>query len=104
MPSAAYQLFRQAIANRKQVECLYQDHVRKLCPHCIGYKGGREKVLSFQFGGGSSKGLPPGGQWRCMFLDEVTDVTVHDGAWHTGTGHSRPQTCVDDVDIEIPIS
>lgn len=102
MPSAVYALLRQAIIERKHVVCLYQEHVREVCPHCIGMKGGREKVLSFQFAGGSSSGLPPGGQWRCMFIDEISNASARDGDWHTSTGHSRPQTCVDQVDVEVP--
>ncbi|MBT3071675.1 hypothetical protein KKP04_12460 [Rhodomicrobium sp. Az07] len=101
MPSSTYAVFRDAVLKRKQVVCMYQGYERQLCPHVLGYKDGREKVLSFQFGGGSSKGLPHGGQWRCMFLEEITDARAQDGDWYTGTGHSRIQTCVDDVDVEV---
>ena len=101
MASAIYQAFRQAIRHRMQITCTYQGHTRVLCPHTLGHKNGQEKVLSYQFAGGSSKGLPPGGQWRCMFLDEVSAVTAHHGPWHTGSGHSRPQTCVDQIDEEV---
>ena len=63
-----------------------------------------EKVLTFQYAGGSNSGLPAGGQWRCMFLTEVSDVQILDaGAWHTGPSHLRPQSCVDDVDVEIVV-
>jgi predicted DNA-binding transcriptional regulator YafY len=101
MPSAAYNLFREAVTGKKQIVCMYQNFERELCPHCLGYKDGREKVLSFQFAGSSSRGLPPQGQWRCMFLDEVTNVRIREGEWRTGTGHSQTQTCVDDVDVEV---
>lgn len=101
MPSHTYDLFRQAILGRKQITCMYQGHRRELCPHTLGHSEGEEMALSFQFAGGSSKGLPPGGQWRCMFLAEVTDAQIRDGEWHTSTGHSRPQTCVKDVDVEV---
>lgn len=100
MPSAAYALFRQAIVERKQVTLMYQGRPREVCPHCIGHKDGQEKVLTYQFGGASSKGLPPGGEWRCLFIDQAQDVTLKEGAWHTGPGHTRPQTCVDNVDVE----
>lgn len=101
MPSPVYALFRQAVSGRKQVICIYQNYRRELCPHCVGHKGGREKALSLRFAGGSKTGLPPVGQWRCMFLDEVSDVQLREGDWHTGTGHSRTQTCIDNVDVEI---
>lgn len=103
MPSSAYALFRQAVLNKQQIVCTYQGYEREICPHCLGHKSGREKALSFQFAGGSSSGLPPGGQWRCMFLDEVTNVRVKDGSWHTSPDHSRPNTCVDEIDVEARV-
>lgn len=102
MASATYDVFRQAILQRKQVVCTYGGYPRELCPHVAGLKSGREKVLSYQFGGSSSTGLPPGGEWRCMFIADVSNAQLRDGPWHTGAGHSRPQTCVDDIDVEIP--
>jgi hypothetical protein len=68
MPSPTYRLFAQAMAERKQILCRYDGHPRELCPIILGHSQGQEKALTFQFGGGSSKGLPPGGQWRCLFL------------------------------------
>jgi predicted DNA-binding transcriptional regulator YafY len=101
MTSRTYQLFRQAVLNKQQVTCTYQNLRRELCPHALGYTDGREQALSFQFAGQSSKGLPPGGQWRCMKLDDVTDVQLVDGPWHTGTTQGRPQSCVKQVDVEV---
>jgi hypothetical protein len=74
MPTAAYQLFREAILEEKQVTCKYQGHYRELCPLIIGHKRGRERVLAFQFGGQSSRRLPPGGDWKCFDLAEVEDA------------------------------
>jgi predicted DNA-binding transcriptional regulator YafY len=99
--SQTYQLFRQAILAKKQVVCIYQGLNREICPHTLGHTGGRERALSFQFAGQSSSGLPPGGQWRCMNLDEISHAELKDGAWHTGPAHTRPQTCVKEVDIEV---
>ena len=86
---------------QQPISCMYQDRYREICAHTIGMKNGQEKVLSFQFGGESSKGLPDGGEWRCMFIDQISDVQRLDGGWHTRDDHSRPQTCVDDVDFEV---
>ncbi|WP_197410991.1 hypothetical protein [Novosphingobium sp. FSW06-99] len=55
----------------------------------------------FQFGGQSSKGLPLGGEWRCMSIDEITQVTVIDGPWHSQNSHIKPQTCIDQVEYEV---
>ncbi|MFN3462819.1 MAG: hypothetical protein ACK4X1_01965 [Terricaulis sp.] len=52
--SPEYQLIREAILQKQQVVCLYHGAWRELCPHVIGLKRGREKVLSWQFGGETS--------------------------------------------------
>jgi hypothetical protein len=99
--SQVYEIFKQAILNKQQIVCIYQNRPREICPHTLGMKAGQEKVLTFQFGGQSSSGLPPGGEWRCLFLAQVQNAQIRDGTWHTGPNHSRPQTCVDDIDVEV---
>lgn len=101
MPSSVYGVFRQAVLERKQLTCIYQGLNREVCPHTLGYKDGKEKALVFQFAGQSSKGLPPGGEWRCLFLDQVGNAQVQEGPWHTGERHTQKQTCVDEVDVEV---
>lgn len=99
-----YAILRDAIINKKQVTCIYRGLQRAICPHVIGIgKDGHQMVLSFQFAGQSSKGLPPGGEWRCMRVDEMGQVASRTGAWHTGDNHSRPQRCVKDIDVEVTI-
>lgn len=102
MSDATYNMLREAVRNKQQVLCRYQGYDREMCPHVLGLKAGREKVLSFQFGGDSSKGLPPEGEWRCMFVEQIEHVTLRPGAWHTSHSHTRPQTCVDEIDVEVP--
>ena len=68
----------------------------------MGTKGPakRQQALFYQFDGHSSSGLGPDGSpgnWRCMFLDELSDVSAEQGEWHTAPNHTRPQTCVDDL-------
>jgi hypothetical protein len=101
--SEVYRLFREAILTERQVTCVYDGHYRELCPHIIGHTKGREAVLCWQFGGGSSKGLPPGGVWRCFYLANVSDVRLRDGPWRTGEGHRSEQTCVTAIDLDINI-
>jgi hypothetical protein len=87
--------------NKQQVVCFYKDYERHVCPHVIGTKNGKPQVLTWQFAGGSSSGLPPEGQWRCMEIDKVTSAKAQAGDWHTGANHSRPQTCVGEIDVEV---
>lgn len=102
VPSLApYAVIRQAIVSRQQIVCNYRGCRRECCPHTLGLKRGKKHVLTYQFGGHSNTGLPPGGQWRCMDVDEISDLIVRDGPWHTGVSHTRPQTCVDIIDVEV---
>jgi hypothetical protein len=100
MPNT-YQVLYAAIADRKTISANYQGYQREMCPHVLGTKNGRQQCLLFQFAGGSSSGLPPGGMWRCIPIDGLSDISTYDGPWHTGDGHSKTQTCVGEVDIEI---
>jgi hypothetical protein len=98
----SYAVLRDAIVHRKQVTCTYNGLVREICPHVIGTGGdGSQMVLSYQFGGRSSKGLPPGGEWRCMRVDAIHGAVSRAGAWHSGDNHSRPQSCVKVIDVEV---
>lgn len=100
-PSRTYELFAEAIKNQKQIICTYNGRHRELCPIILGHKDRQEKALTYQFGGESEKGLPKGGQWRCLFLSRVRDVQLRDGPWHTGERHTQPQDCVQIVDLDV---
>ncbi len=100
MTADVYSLVRRAIVERKQVHAVFGGHERRLCPHVIGTRGGEPRALFFQFAGGSSRGLEPGGDWRCLPLDGLSEAGVADGRWHT-RAHTEPQRCIDDVDLEV---
>jgi len=101
VPSSIYDLFVQAIAGRKQIFCKYDGYPRELCPHILGHTKGEEVALAYQFGGRSRKGLPRGGEWRCLRLSKVRDVELGEGPWHSGAGHTQRQPCVEIVDIDV---
>jgi len=101
VPSATYQLFRRAILDRKQITCFYHGCYRELCPHVLGHKDGQEKALAYQFGGQSTSGLPPGGEWRCLVLAKVRNARLREGPWCSGASHSRLQGCVAMVDVDV---
>lgn len=103
MASATYVLIRNAILAEQQITCVYAGRYRELCPHIIGHTDGEEKLLAFQFGGDSSKPLPPGGQWRCLGVAGIKKLAARDGPWHAGSSHRRQQSCVKDVDLDINI-
>ena len=101
VPSAAYRRFAEAMAARKQILCIYGGHRRELCPIILGHSHGQEKALTFQFAGGSSTGLPPSGEWRCLFLSKVLNIQLRDGPWQAGDSHPQPQGCVEIVDFDV---
>jgi hypothetical protein len=101
MASSIYRQFAQAMATRKQILCAYDGYPRELCAIILGHSKGQEKALTFQFAGQSKSGLPPQGEWRCLWLSKVSTVRLRDGAWHAGTKHTQPQGCVEDVDIDV---
>lgn len=99
-----YETLRAAILNREVVCARYNGYYRVMCPHALGIKNGRRKVLVYQFDGESSQGLEPDGSpanWRCFFVDELRDVVAQAGAWHTSDRHSRRQTCIGRIDVEV---
>ena len=101
-PSGTYELFALAMAERKQIHCSYHGRKRALCPIVLGHKNdGTEVALTFQFAGESETRLPPGGNWRCLALPEVSDVELRDGPWHAGSSHRQPQSCVEIVDLDV---
>lgn len=101
MASQVYDVFRQAMAGRKQVVCRYGGLRRELCPIILGHSQAQEKALTYQFGGESRSGLPRGGEWRCLWLDKVSDVQLRDGLWRAGDTHTQPQGCVEIVDFDV---
>lgn len=96
----AYELIRRAIEERRQVEALFDGRPRRFCPHAIGTRAGERRTLVFQVGGDSSRGLPPGGDWRCLAIDRLSEVGFAEGPWRTKE-HSQPQRCIDEVDLSI---
>jgi hypothetical protein len=101
MQSRNYADFERAMKQRQQVVCMYGGHRRELCPIILVHSQGRERALTYQFGGDSSRGLPRGGQWRCLSLSRVSDVELRDGPWIVGSSHSQPQGCVEVVDLDV---
>jgi hypothetical protein len=101
MPSATYNLFRNAMLAEQQVVCSYDGRTRELCPHIIGTsKSGEEVVLAWQFAGESGGKLP---QWRCLRLANVREARARNGRWHEGGSHRTEQTCVSEIDLDINI-
>ena len=97
---AAIEILSAAIEQKQCVSVRYKGHQREMCPHALGTNAGNWRCLFFQFAGGSSKGLPPGGEWRCIPLDGLTIRAVYDGPWHSAP-YSQAESCHDSISVEV---
>ncbi len=99
-----YRLVRAAVVEKHSIRAIYQGRDRWLCPHRLGRNHeGQMRVLCYQYGGESSSGLQPVGSpanWRCIALEKLSRVELVEDHWHTAPNHSRPQTCVAEVDVD----
>jgi len=104
LPSA-WSVLSQALIAHHTVRARYHGHERLLCPHLLGWKNGRPKVLAYQAGGTTSSGeLSPRRQqhWRSLFVDEIEDaVTVPSHPWHSADNYSSQSNCVDEIALQI---
>lgn len=107
MNSAAYEVIKDAILNKKNISADYKGYIRIMTPHTLGHKNGREKCLLYQFEGESSsartfpKNSPD--NWRCVFVDELRNIKIIGGELHTYNKHTQRQTCADRVEVEIEL-
>ena len=96
-----YDFIRQAVIDRCSLTANYDGKTRSFSPHAIGRDNeGGVNVMTFQYGGYSSQGLPPGGDWRCFEVRRLQNVIRNSDQWHTSNDHSRRNTCVTKVDVE----
>lgn len=103
-PEEVYARVRNAVINRKPISAVYHRLYRLLCPHRLGWNRSRQsRVLCYQYGGESESGLEPEGSpanWRCIAVAELSEVELLQDAWRTAPNHSRPQTCVVELDVD----
>lgn len=94
-----YATLAEAIASKQQVIARYHDRERVFSPHALGSKRGAAHVLVYQYAGESESGLPPGGEWRCLDLEELSGIRLEPGVWRTAENVFNPQSCLDEVDV-----
>ena len=99
-----YEQIKAAIQKKKCMTGMYSGLVRHFSPHEIGMGGkGLAMVMAFQYAGQTSnpKGLPDGGEWRCMEVDKFSNLVENEDEWHSRDDHSRPNYCVVHSDVVI---
>ncbi len=46
--------------------------------------------------------MPAGGEWRCLNLDELTNVSIRSGPWRSGASwNDYTQTCLEIIEVEV---
>jgi len=96
-----YERCADAIISRRLLTFVYRGFYRVVCPHVLGSRNGKLRLLGFQIGGQSSQPLPREGIWRCFALNEIEGAELQAGAWRTGGSHARPNTRVTDVHLDV---
>jgi len=104
----AWGMLDAALRARRPVCVSYHGLRRVVCPHALGWKGGRAMVLGYQTGGQTTTGAldpDPRKRWRAMFVDEIDGVIAADPAsrWETADNynHSKPFPAIDAVAIAL---
>lgn len=99
---SVHAILKTAIQCRRPVEMLTAGRLRQVCPHALGHKDYRLKVLAFQFFGESASVLPSGGAWRSFFLDDIAWVKIIDGAWWSDRNQvAKIEASFDHIECEV---
>jgi hypothetical protein len=98
-----------ALRARRPVLVCYHGRQRLLCPHALGWKAGRPMMLGYQTGGQTTTGSldpDPSRRWRCLYIDEIDDVTpAHPTSqWVTADNYSPTQPFPAGVIDELAIA
>jgi hypothetical protein len=105
---AAWAVLAHAIEERLIVRARYHGHERLLCPHALGWKNGRAKVLTYQSAGSTSSGPLPDAshdRWRSLFVDEIEDPTiVSDARWDTADNYTYHSNGIDEVEVFVTLN
>jgi hypothetical protein len=92
------------VIGKRPIAAIYHGRPRLLCPHKFGWNNEHKpRVLCYQYVGDSVSGLRPSGtpdNWRCLAVEKFRDVAVLNDAWRTAPNHTRPQTCIVQVDVD----
>lgn len=100
----AWTVLATALIQRRPVLAVYHGHQRLLCPHALGWKHGRAKVLAYQADGTTSNGaLPPDPRqrWRSLYLDDLHQLLISDQPWQTADNYTPHHNGIDQLEIAI---
>lgn len=102
----AWAVLERALIERCPVRVRYHGQERVLCPHALGWKHGRPKVLAYQAGGTTSHGpLPPDPtqRWRSLFVEDIEDPVITDGRWETADNYRPRSNGIDELEVDVEV-
>ena len=102
---SVHETLKIAIRKRRCVVMMAGRRRREACPHALGYKDKRLRVLVYQYSGGSASGLANDGGWRCFFVDDVWWTEIADGPWHSSHDYiAKAETSFDYIECQaVPL-
>lgn len=98
--ASAWAVLEEALVDKRRVRLRYAGHERTVCPHVLGWKNNRPKVLAYQVEGTTSQGLlprDPTQRWRSMFICDIDRAVIVEGSWHSGPNYNPTHNGIDQV-------
>ena len=99
--TTAWAVLHTALARRQTVQVRYHDRLRILCPHALGWKHGRPKVLAYQQAILHDTPAHDPRGWRSLFVDEITDAVLTHHPWKTPDNYTPHTTGIDTLAAAI---
>jgi hypothetical protein len=98
----AWAVLHAALVARRAVRACYHDQLRVLCPHALGWKNGRPKVLVYQRAilNETTNHDPTG--WRSLFVDEISHAVLSDDRWQSAPNYTPHTTGIDTLAAAVP--
>ena len=93
-------LLSRAVIEKRSVTARYHGQDRLLCPHLLGWRNGRAKVLSYQAAAPTGD---PRQHWRSMFVDELQDLAITDATWFTPVNYTANAVGIDLIEIAVEL-
>ena len=100
----AWVVLERALTEKRPVRLRYHGHERVLCPHVLGFKNGRAKVLAYQSDGTTSQGALPDDtrqRWRSLFVDEIENPEITNDAWESADNYTPNTNAIDHRELAI---
>jgi len=96
-------VLEEALVAKRRVRLRYAGHERTICPHVLGWKNDRAKVLAYQVEGTTSQGRlaqDPTQRWRSMFVSDIDQAMIVEGSWQSSPNYGPTHNGIDEVALQ----